>query len=70
MGGEILAAGSWLRFLFDGVYNPLSATMFSLLAFFVASASYRAFRARTKEATILLSAAMIILLAEPPWAPG
>lgn len=66
MGGEILAAGSWLRFIFDGVYNPLSATMFSLLAFFVASASYRAFRARTKEATILLSAAMVILLGRTP----
>ncbi len=60
--GDTLAEGSLFRFCFDAMYNPLAATMFALLAFFVASAAYRAFRAKTVEATILLAAAFIILL--------
>jgi len=64
--GDFLAEGSWFRFMFEAVFNPLQATMFSLLAFYVASASYRAFRAKTKEATILLLAAFIILLGRAP----
>ncbi|HPI32931.1 MAG TPA: hypothetical protein PLR32_06415, partial [candidate division Zixibacteria bacterium] len=42
-------------------------TMYSLLAFFVASASYRAFRAKNREATILLVAATIILIGRTPF---
>jgi hypothetical protein len=58
--------GSLFKYLYDATFQPLQATMFSLLAFFVASASYRAFRAKTKEATILLVAAFIILLRPTP----
>jgi len=56
------AEGSLFNFAYDGMYTPLMATTFSILAFFVASASYRAFRARNVEATLLLVAALIILL--------
>ena len=66
ISGGVLATESGLRFVFDGIYTPLSATMFALLGFFVASASYRAFRARTREAAILLVAATIILLGRTP----
>ena len=56
------AEGSWFQAAYDYCFLPLSATTFSLLAFFVASASYRAFRAKNREATVLLIAALIILL--------
>ncbi len=60
--GEVMASGSWFLFIFNAILTPLTATMFALLAFYVASASFRAFRAKTTEATILLLAGFIILL--------
>ena len=48
-------------------FMPLQATMFSLLAFYVASAAFRAFRVRNVEAAILLAAALIIMLGVNPY---
>jgi hypothetical protein len=47
---------------YDNIFRPCSATFYALLAFFIASASYRAFRARNVEATLLLVTALVILL--------
>jgi len=52
--------------LFQNIQSPMMSTMFSILAFFIASAAYRAFRARTMEATILLVTAVIIMLGRIP----
>ena len=54
------------EWLFNHIQVPMDATMFSLLAFFIASASYRAFRARTLEATLLLVAALIVMIGNAP----
>ena len=60
--GNMTHPASWAGFMYNYIFAPLASTMFSLLAFYVASASYRAFRAKNCEATILLISAFIILL--------
>jgi hypothetical protein len=65
-GTHVTSKGTLFKWLFDYVFTPLSATMFALLAFFVASASYRAFRIRNFEATLLLIAGVIIMLGRVP----
>ena len=50
------------NFLFLGGYNNLDAATFSLIAFFIASASYRAFRIRSWESTLMMIAALIVML--------
>lgn len=58
--------GGPLDWTFNNVMNQMSATMFSLLGFFIASAAFRAFRARSLEACLLLGAAVIIMLGQVP----
>lgn len=58
--------GSLFMQVFKYILAPLEATTFSLLAFYIASAAFRAFRARNLEATLLLVAATIIMIGRVP----
>lgn len=58
--------GSIYDWLFNYMDSPMMETMFATLAFYIASAAYRAFRARSAEATLLLITACIVMLWRVP----
>ena len=60
------APGTPFIWMYNYLMNPITATMFALLAFFIASAAYRAFRMRSLLATILLVAAVIVMMGRVP----
>ena len=66
MGPHLKQEGSAFFWMFKNIYLPLGATMFALLAFFVASASYRAFKIRNFEATLLLVSGVFLMLGRVP----
>jgi hypothetical protein len=62
--GRYLEEGGAFWWLYEFVMQPITATMFALLAFYVASAAFRAFRAKNLEAIVLLATAFIVLLSQ------
>ncbi len=60
------AGGAEFVWLYQHLFTAAGATMFSVLGFYIASAAYRTFRAKTVPAAILLSAAIIVMLGRAP----
>jgi len=66
MMGKSPAASNTYDMLFRGLVAAPGATMFSIIAFYIVSAAYRAFRIRSGEATLMLAAAFVVMLGSVP----
>lgn len=60
------ASGNTYDMLFRSMVAAPGATMFSVIAFYIVSAAYRAFRIRSAEATLMLAAAFVVMLGLVP----
>ncbi len=57
---------AFFNIFFQGFLVSLQSTMFSLVAFYIVSASYRAFRIKSTETGLMMVAAVIIMLSLVP----
>jgi len=53
--------------LYDGLFVALGSAMFSLLGFYIAAAAYRAFRVRSAESALMMTAALLVMLGQIPF---
>lgn len=65
--GVLLPNSTAFAWLFNYLYFPLQSTMAALLAFFVVSAIYRAFRIKNVQAFILLATSLIMFFIQLPF---
>jgi hypothetical protein len=54
------------EFLYYKILVNINSSIFALLGFFIASAAYRAFKARSLESTILLVAGLLVVIGQAP----
>ena len=53
-------------FMYEKLYLPISGAFFAILAFYIVSGSYRAFRARNIDSGILLLAGILVFMGQSP----
>lgn len=61
-----ITEGTLFDWFFVNTFTPMQATMFALLAFFIASAAFRAFRVRTVQAALLAVTAVLVMIGRVP----
>lgn len=67
IGSKYTTAKRVYDFLYTGLFVSLGAAMFSLLGFYIASAAYRAFRIRSGESALMMTAAFLVMLGQIPF---
>lgn len=57
---------TYFQWLYINVYGALSSTTYSVLALFITSSAFRAFRARNYDASVLLISGFLVLIGNTP----
>ncbi len=60
------AHGTAMDWVYQGFISPASATLYGMIAFIITSCTFRVFRFRSREATILIIGALLVLFAQAP----
>jgi hypothetical protein len=63
-GGPGTESVAWV---FQWIYQPLGAAVFSLLAFFLTTALFRSLRIRSREAMLMLVVALLVVIGQAPF---
>ena len=61
-----MAKSRIVKFVFEFILQPLEATIFALLALFIATAAFRAFRIRNLETFFFVLFGVMVLLGQIP----
>ena len=61
-----MGQSSVFNWFYEAVYVPMQSTMYALLAFFISSAAFRAFRVRSSHAVLLGATAVLVILGSVP----
>lgn len=63
-------AGTSYAWIYNALYLPLGATVYSSLAFYMAYGSYKVLRARNFEAALLFITAVLVIIGNTPFFPA
>lgn len=61
------ALKGFYELLYQGIFVSLGSAMFALLGFYIAAAAYRAFRIRSAESALMMTAALLVMLGQIPF---
>lgn len=53
-------------YIYNTLYLPVSQAFFAILSFYILSAAYRSFKSRSIDSTVLLGAAILVMLGNAP----
>ncbi len=62
------ANGTVMSWVYTAYISPVAATLYAMTSFLITSATFRTFRCRNREATLLVVAALFIVVAQSPLA--